>query len=374
METALSGTVSQPAAGVTPRLAVSHVSYNYGAVPAVQDFSLVLAAGEFVCLLGPSGCGKSTALRLIAGLELPAHGQIFINGVEVAGPGVFVPPEHRNVGLMFQDFALFPHLTVLQNVTFGLTHLPKAVRAEVAIAALESVGMARSAPLYPHTLSGGEQQRVALARALAPRPSIMLLDEPFSGLDRHMREEVREHTVAALASSGAAVLIVTHDPEEAMLLGNRIAMMRAGRLVQIGPPEQLYFHPADAEVAEFFSNINRFHGIVKAGCVETPFGKITAPGVGDGAGAEIFVRPEQLQLCPSSSANSAMARVVRSIPLGPDRILELDLEEGNVRLRARVPLHAAPALGTATGVRIDPAAALVFPCRCGNEGKAASHA
>ena len=366
--------MSQKAAGVAPRLAMSHVSYNYGAVPAVQDFSLALAAGEFVCLLGPSGCGKSTALRLIAGLERPTNGQIFINGVEVAGPGVFVPPEQRNVGLVFQDFALFPHLTVQQNVTFGLTHLPRAVRAEVAMATLESVGMAKSAPLYPHTLSGGEQQRVALARALAPRPSIMLLDEPFSGLDRHMRDEVREHTVAALASSGAAVLIVTHDPEEAMLLGNRVAMMRAGRLIQVGPPDQLYFHPADAEVTEFFSNINLFHGIVKAGYVNTPFGQIAAPGVSDGAGAEILVRPEQLLLCPSNTANSTMARVVRSIPLGPDRILELDLGDNNVRLRARVPLHAAPAVGSATGIRIDPANALVFPCRCGAEGKTASHA
>lgn len=354
-------------------LQLSHVSRFYGEVRAVDDVSLSLAGGEFICLLGPSGCGKSTLLRLISGLEPLGGGQIFIDGQEAAGPSRFIPPERRGIGLMFQDYALFPHLTVLENVAFGLSNLPRRTRRQAAMAALSPVGMEHFANAYPHTLSGGEQQRVALARGLAPKPKIMLMDEPFSGLDQRLRDEVREQTVEILAASGAAVLMVTHDPEEAMLLADRIAMMRAGRLIQVGPPDELYFHPADAAVAEFFSDTNRIHGIVKAGYVRTPFGPVAAAGLAEGAGAEVLIRPEQIQLCPLAEAAGVSAMVLRSMPQGTDRLLHLQLGGDGQRLHARAPLLTAPQPGARTGVRIDPAAALVFPCRCGRESKLQTH-
>lgn len=358
---------------VAQRLQLSRVSRFFGDVRAVDDVSLSLAGGEFVCLLGPSGCGKSTLLRLIAGLEQLDGGQIFIDGLEVAGPARFIPPERRGVGLMFQDYALFPHLTVLENVAFGLSNLPHRMRRQAAMAALSPVGMERFAKTYPHTLSGGEQQRVALARALAPKPRIMLMDEPFSGLDQRLRDEVREQTVEILTASGTAVLMVTHDPGEAMLLADRIAMMRGGRLVQVGQPDQLYFHPADADVAEFFSDTNRIHGIVHAGFVRTPFGPVAAARLAEGAGAEVLIRPEQIQLCPPDEAPTVSAMVLRSVPQGTDRLLHLQLSGDGQRLHAKAPLLTSPPAGARTGVRIDLASALVFPCRCGHESKLQAH-
>ncbi len=359
--------------GIAPRLELTHVSRRYGEVRAVEDVSFSVAAGEFICLLGPSGSGKSTLLRLIAGLDRLSDGQIFIDGREAAGPNNFVPPEQRGVGLMFQDYALFPHLTVLENVAFGLSRVPRQARAAAARMVLTSVEMDRFANSYPHTLSGGEQQRVALARALAPEPKIMLMDEPFSGLDQRLRNDVREQTMEILAASGAAVIMVTHDPAEAMLLADRIVMMRKGKFIQAGPPDQLYFHPIDAEVAEFFSETNRIHGIVKAGYVDTPFGRVAAPGLQDGAGAEVLIRPEQVHLSPPDPAVGVSATVLRCIPQGSERLIHLSLHQDGGDLHARVPLHACPPTGAQTGVRIDPAAVLVFPCRCGQEGKVDAH-
>ncbi len=358
---------------VAPRVMVSHVSHNYGSVRAVDDVSLTVDSGEFVCLLGPSGCGKSTLLRIIAGLVRPMSGQVFIDGLEVMGPRQFMPPEKRGVGLMFQDYALFPHLDVLHNVSFGLSAMPRAARRDAALAALELIGMESFAHSYPHMLSGGEQQRVALARAIAPRPKIMLMDEPFSGLDRRLRDEVRQQTVAILRASGAATVMVTHDPEEAMLLADHIALMRKGRLVQTGTPDSLYYNPVDAEAAEFFCKHNRLHGIVKNGRIATPLGDIAAYGMSEGAGAEILIRPEQVSLASlDGAAPGTSAMVLRCIPQGPDRLLELMLEDG-LRLQARAPLAASPPAGGRVGVSIDPASALVFPCRCGREGKADGH-
>ncbi len=209
-----------------------------------------------VCLLGPSGCGKTTLLRVAAGIEKPTAGRVLINDSEVAGPDRFVPPEKRNVGLMFQDFALFPHLSILDNVAFGLKSLPREDARREALAALARVGLERYAGDYPHILSGGEQQRVALARAIVPRPAVMLMDEPFSGLDVQLRERLQEETLRLLRETRATCLIVTHAPAEAIRLGDRIAVMRAGRLVQAGKAEELYRNPADLFVARLFSEIN----------------------------------------------------------------------------------------------------------------------
>jgi iron(III) transport system ATP-binding protein len=244
-------------------LTLEQVSHAYGAVEAVRDVSLALAPGELVCLLGPSGCGKTTVLRLSAGLEELQKGRVLIDGRVVADGRRQEPPEARNVGLMFQDYALFPHLSAAGNVEFGLRRLTGAERRARAAEALEKVGMGGQAEAFPHTLSGGQQQRVALARALAPEPHIMLLDEPFSGLDVRLRNQIRDDALHVLKSSGAATLMVTHDPEEAMFMADRIAVMRDGRILQVGPPADLYYAPADAFVAGFFGDINRLRGTAR---------------------------------------------------------------------------------------------------------------
>ncbi|HSR80319.1 MAG TPA: ABC transporter ATP-binding protein [Hyphomicrobiaceae bacterium] len=221
-------------ATIAARLTFQEVERRYAAVVALAGVSLDVAPGEVVCLLGPSGCGKTTLLRIAAGIERPTGGRVLINGQEASGPTRFVLPEKRNVGLMFQDFALFPHLSLLDNVAFGLKFLPREEARAEALAALARVGLERSAGCYPHILSGGEQQRVALARAIVPRPAVMLMDEPFSGLDMELRERLQEETLALLRETRATCLIVTHAPAEAIRLGDRVAVMRAGRLVQAG--------------------------------------------------------------------------------------------------------------------------------------------
>ena len=217
-------------------LVMACVSHAYGDLLAVDDFSLTVQSGELVCILGPSGCGKTTALRLAAGLEHLQNGRISMAGREVAGPDTDVPPEDRNVGLVFQDYALFPHLDVQANVAFGLTRMAAKARRARVDEVLSQVGMQSYGKAYPHELSGGQLQRVALARALAPKPRVVLLDEPFSGLDRALRNQVRDVTLHVLKQSGAATLMVTHDPEEAMFMADRVALMRRGRIAQVGHP------------------------------------------------------------------------------------------------------------------------------------------
>ncbi len=263
-----------------------------------------------LCLLGHSGCGKSTLLRLAAGLERPAAGRIVMDRREVAGPTRFVPPEKRGVGLMFQDYALFPHMTILANVMFGLTSLDRASGETAARAALARVGLEDYAEDYPHALSGGEQQRVALARAIVPRPSVLLMDEPFSGLDKRLRDSVRDETLAVLRETRATAVVVTHDPEEAMRMADRIALLRKGRLVQVDRPEALYARPADLMAARFFSELNEFEGVAKGGDVETPFGRFPAPGHGDGARLVVCIRQSGLLLHPPGAG--VLGRLIRS--------------------------------------------------------------
>ena len=238
------------------RLTFEEVSRRYGDILALDHVSLDIAPSEILCLLGPSGCGKSTLLRIAAGVERPSAGRVLLDGQEVAGPDRFVPPEQRGIGLMFQDFALFPHLTIRDNVAFGLKSLSRREARAEAHAALERVGLAHYAGEYPHILSGGEQQRVALARAIAPRPSVLLMDEPFSGLDPRLREKMREETLAILHETRATSIVVTHDAEEAMRMGDRVALMRQGRIVQTGKALELYRAPKDILAARTFSDLN----------------------------------------------------------------------------------------------------------------------
>ena len=255
------------------KLDLAGITRDFDGRRVVDNVSLQLQAGTVSCLLGPSGCGKSTTLRIAAGVETPSSGTVAIDSRLVAGPSVMVPPEHRGVGLMFQDFALFPHLTVAQNIAFGL-RTPREDRHTTVQGLLERVKLQNFADSYPHELSGGEQQRVALLRALAPRPSIILMDEPFSGLDNRLRDAVREETFALLRDEGACVLLVTHEPEEAMRVADRIALMRAGRIVQDGAPYHVYNSPVDTEAAAFFSDVNVLPGTVKGAQVDTLFGKL----------------------------------------------------------------------------------------------------
>jgi iron(III) transport system ATP-binding protein len=350
-------------------LGLEGVGHSYdGVTEVVSGFSLGVGAGEIVCLLGPSGCGKSTVLRLAAGLEPLQKGRIKLRGEMVAEgeSRMSEPPERRHVGLVFQDFALFPHLTVGRNVAFGLAGLAEDQRGRRALEALTQVGMASYAGSYPHALSGGQQQRVALARALAPRPSVMLLDEPFSGLDARLREQIRDDTLRVLKRSGAATLLVTHDPEEAMFMADRIYLMQAGKLIQSGPPAEVYARPNSEFAAKFFSNINELEGVVQNGVVATPLGPIAAEGWASGAPVKVIFRPESLECAPMNGATGrvvlpAIVTEVRFIGVARlVRVLASPESGPALDLQARTTGVYAPEVGAKVGLSLDPAQAFVF--------------
>ena len=238
------------------------VSKRFGTVQALSGLTLSVQSGEILVLLGPSGCGKTTALRIVAGLEHPDEGWVELAGQVVAGPR-WVPPEARGVGMVFQEPSLFPHLTVLQNVAFGLRGMSRAEQLRRAHEILDRVGAAELAGRFPHELSGGEQQRVALARALAPRPSVVLLDEPLSSLDPELRRRMREELRRLLKGEGSTAIVVTHDQEEAFALADRIGVLSRGRLWQVGPPEEIYHAPACRFVADFVGEADFLPGRVR---------------------------------------------------------------------------------------------------------------
>jgi iron(III) transport system ATP-binding protein len=268
------------------------VSKRFGAVRAVSEATLEVGRGEFVALLGPSGCGKTTLLRLIAGFEAPDAGTVTI-GEDVVAGGAWVPPERRHVGMVFQDYALFPHLTVARNVGYGL---PRRGRDERVAEALQLVGLGEHGDRYPHQLSGGQQQRVALARALAPEPSVVLLDEPWSNIDPALRSSMRDELAAILRATGVTVLLVTHEQEEAFSLADRVALMRDGAVVQTGTPEEVYYGPATRWAAEFVGAANVLPGTLAGGLVETLVGRFPAPNGDEPGAVEVLVRPELLEL------------------------------------------------------------------------------
>ncbi|WP_448206513.1 ABC transporter ATP-binding protein [Azospirillum sp. sgz302134] len=359
-------TVGERPDGPPPALALDLVTHRYGRVTAVDDVSLTVAAGEIVCLCGPSGCGKSSLLRVAAGLEPLQRGAVRIGGRLVADERGAVPPEKRGVGLVFQDYALFPHLSVLDNVRFGLTSLSGEAQRRRALETLGQVGMADHAGSFPHHLSGGQQQRVALARALAPNPSVLLLDEPFSGLDARLRDRVRDETLHVLKKNGAATMLVTHDPEEAMFLADRIVLMRAGRIEQIGNPVDLYTRPATAYAAAFFGEVNRLAGVARDGTVDTPVGPVPTR-LSDGTAAEVLIRPEALRLSVSPDATQPMqARVTAARLLGRSSLVHLDLPDGaggSVHLHSRMPGQFLAAEESRVSVDLDLRQVFVFPAQ-----------
>jgi len=330
----------------------------FGDLVAVRDVSLDVAPGEIVCLLGPSGCGKTTLLRLIAGLELPNEGRVLIDGREMSGPGATVPPETRGVGLMFQDFALFPHMTILENVAFGLQAMERSTALAEGRQALERMGLGKYAEAYPHVLSGGQQQRVALARAIVPRPRVMLMDEPFSGLDPRLRASMREETLAILRETRTTCIIVTHEAEEAMLLGDRIAVMRGGEIVQASTTQDIFDHPSDLFVAEMMSEINVVPCKVAGGVARGPLGAYPTATDVDGDALMCF-RPRVVRF--SHDATAIPAQVCGKRSLGDETVLELGIEGVETPLLARTcaPLDAEP--GSWVGVRVPSEKVHIFP-------------
>ncbi|MFC3099837.1 ABC transporter ATP-binding protein [Altererythrobacter lauratis] len=320
-----------------PILSLRGVTRRYGPRAVVQQASLDLAEGRIACLLGPSGCGKSTILRLIAGLEPVDEGEIRVHGETVAEPGASVPPEQRGIGLVFQDNALFPHLSVRDNVAFGIRNQPAAVRRQMVEALLARFQVGHLAGKFPHTLSGGEQQRVAIARALAREPFLLLLDEPFSSLDGHLRTQVRQSLVADLRSVGTSVLIVTHDPDEAMLIADQLILMAEGRILQSGLPGDCYDNPVSLVAARLLGDAMGIDVAVADGAAQTPFGTVPAPGLPDGV-AQLVLRPDDLLAVVNSIHPGLDGQVTALRRVGAARTAIVACDLGEIA----VPLPGAP--------------------------------
>ena len=315
----------------------------------MRDVDIDLVKGRVTAVLGPSGAGKSTLLRAIAGLEDVDSGTVASGDQLMTDGRVIVPPEHRNIGIVFQDFALFPHLTALDNVMFGLGRAPREIRRDLAMKQLAAVELDDRAKAYPHMLSGGEQQRVALARALAPEPEVILLDEAFSGLDARLRETMRETALSALKASGAAVLIVTHDAQEALFMADELALMADGVIIQSGEPASVYRAPASRTAARLLGEVNEWTGTVTAGALETPFGVLPAAGQGDGSSATVLVRPEGVGL---TAAEQGSHQIVSRHLLGATTLLAVKAPGGEI-WHARMVSADAPA-GDRVSVALDP--------------------
>ncbi|MDP8903917.1 MAG: ABC transporter ATP-binding protein [Chloroflexota bacterium] len=323
----------------TPALRMVGVSKRYGAVAALDHFELEVGTGRTLCLLGPSGCGKTTALRLIAGLEAPDSGSIEINGRAVASPELMVPPERRRVGMVFQDFALFPHLSVRDNVGYGIRRAPD--REERVASLLALVGLAADAERMPHELSGGMQQRVALARALAPQPDLILLDEPFSNLDQALRTQLRGEVREILRRAAATAIFVTHDQEEALSIADDVCVMSRGRVEQCAAPEIVYAAPASPFVAGFVGVANLVHAECAAGVALTRFGPLRLIGRGEArpdGRALAVLRPEHFDVwrdddegdraAAESGVTAERWRVIDRRFSGAELLLELEAPDG----------------------------------------------
>ncbi len=354
-----------------PRLEIRNLRRSFEGRAVVDDVSLRIEPAQVTCLLGPSGCGKSTTLRMIAGVEMQDSGEIYVDGNLICDTVFRVPPERREIGLMFQDFALFPHLSVADNVAFGLKTGNKADKRARVEELLERVDLKRFIDGYPHQLSGGEQQRVALARALAPKPKIMLMDEPFSGLDNRLRDGIRDETLTILKEQDTGVLLVTHEPDEAMRMADEIALMRDGRIVQQGAPYNVYTRPVDRAAVSFFSDANVLRANVTGALAETPFGQFLAPGVPDGTPVDIVFRPQHLRIDfdragqgpkPTATEGTAARGVIdRARFMGNESLVEFRMDYDGSVLKATVPNVFLPQPGTVMWLTIRRDKCFVFP-------------
>ena len=337
------------------------MSVAFGAHTVVRDASFVLESGVIGCLLGPSGCGKTTLLRAVAGFEPVARGEILIRGRRVSAPGETLAPETRRVGMVFQDFALFPHLSVERNVAFGLTDLPRADRRARVSELLELVGLTHAAHQYPHQLSGGMQQRVALARAMAPRPEILLLDEPFSSMDAALREQLAREVRDVLKREGVTAILVTHDQLEAFAMADQIGVLGRGEIHQWGTGFELYHEPANRFVADFIGQgVILPATVVDETRVKTELGRVAGEhphGLAAGSPAQVLIRPDDLLHDESSPRR---ARVVERAFRGAEYLYTLELESGT-KVLCLVPSHHQHAVGDTIGIRLEANHLVVFP-------------
>lgn len=320
-------------AAIPSQLVFEDIRHAYNNHEVLKGISLAVEPGEVVSLLGPSGCGKTTLLRIAAGVERMSSGRIILDGKDITTNGAFVAPENRGIGMMFQDYALFPHLTVADNVAFGLRHLAPPDAAGSTQRALNRVGLSSKSDMFPHMLSGGEQQRVALARTIAPRPGVILMDEPFSNLDRRLRDRVREETVALLRELGATTLVVTHDPEEAMRISDRIALMRDGVMVQIGAGEDIYRNPRDIDAARFFCDFTEIPGVINENYAVCALGRFPTSGFSDHMAVTLCIRPAGVTVIGQSGGTPA--RILSQHFLGEVYFVELGVQGLEVPLKAR---------------------------------------
>ena len=341
---------------------ITNLSHIIGNKEILKNINFTLSKDSISCILGPSGSGKTSLLKLIAGLERVQNGSIKINSKEVSSKSKHLPTEKRNIGFLFQDYALFPHLTVKQNLEYPVNYKTSPHTIEDII---KLIKLPNSLNKYPHELSGGEQQRVALARSIISNPDILLLDEPFSSLDLNLREDVRDDTLHLLQKSNVSVIIVTHDPFEAMFISNQINIMdTTGRIVQSGSPAELYNNPANSYVAEFFGETNRFEGVVKNGQIITPVGKISAPKELENKNVKVHIRPRGIRLNKQPTpVNGIKGTVMASKLMGSFSFIHLSvLDKDNeiVHIHSHMPADFNPKQSSAVEIEIDEKQTFIF--------------
>ncbi len=344
-------------------LRVSGLSHAWGSETVLEGLSFNVAAGQIACLLGASGSGKSTTLRLIAGLERLQQGRVEIDDQLVASPDFQVPAQDRSVGLMFQDYALFPHMRAWQNVAYGLHKLPRSRRKARALELLDEVSMADQAEAFPHQMSGGQQQRVALARALGPEPKVLLLDEPFSGLDGSLRSRLRDMTLHVVKERNIAAIVVTHDADEALFMADWIVLIEKGRLLQQGVPSQIYYEPRSPEVVKFFGDVNRLDGWVEAGRIQTLVGPVRETSLPAGTQVDVYARPEAIRVCPvAMQSGETLVEIRAARALGRQSVLHMDVVGvPQQHIHARIAGQFLPKEGSQFGVGLDASMTYVFP-------------
>lgn len=333
-------------------LEINDIECRYQGQSVLHGLSIRIRRGSLVCLLGPSGCGKTTALRAIAGFEPVYKGEIRLRGKTVSAPDFCLPPEYRRLGMVFQDYALFPHLSVLENVVFGVRHRSRAECRRIGMETLELVGLAAYAQRYPHELSGGQQQRIALARALAPRPELMLLDEPFSNLDVELRERLAYEIYDILKSQDITAVMVTHDQQEAFAMGEHIGVMREGQLIQWDTPYSLYHEPADRFVADFIGQGRFLRAVLLSpDTLETEVGIIRGNRAflwPPGTRVDVLLRPDDVVPDPHGKLQGV---IVKKAFRGAETLYTLRLDNGT-ELLSLIPSHRDHALGERVGIRI----------------------
>jgi len=350
---------------VSEMLSLKNVQCSYDDCMVVRDLSMHVNRGSLVCLLGPSGCGKTTVLRAIAGFHPLDAGEIQLNERPVSSPGFTLPPEKRRLGMVFQDYALFPHLDVAHNISFGLSSLPSEHQSQIVPAMLEIVGLEGMENRYPHELSGGQQQRVALARALAPQPDLILMDEPFSNLDVDLRERLSEEVRQILKKQGITMVLVTHDQQEAFALGDQVGVMNEGRLLQWDTPYNLYHEPNCRFVADFIGQ-----GVFIDGKLLAPDSVETALGIykgnraydwGTGTPVELLLRPDDVVPDPDSKLQ---VEILQKAFKGAEIMYTLRLPDGE-RLLSLFPSHSDHRIGDKVGIRIEADHLVAFPKKVG---------